>query len=396
MSATKRSRLRARDLLTLGFHGLRARPMRAVLSSLGIAIGIAAMVSVIGISTSSQARVQEELSKLGTNLLTVTGGTDIVGQPAPLSREALSQIRRLPNVLQASSTGTIKDVFVFRNAEIDRSATGGLSVAAADLNLLQATGATLLFGNWLNDATAKYPVVVLGRTAAERLGVQTPGTLVTLGEQQFAVAGVLDFSPLAPELDSMALIGEPIATELFGYDGSPSTIYERSTDEAVAEARGLLPPTINPQAPSEVKVSRPSDALAAQNTVDQAFTGLLIGVGSIALLVGGIGVANTMVITVLERRREIGLRRALGATKRHIRLQFLFEAMLLSAYGGFAGAILGWVITAIAAGANGWKLAIPPAVLFAAVGVTIAVGAIAGLLPAIRAAKTSPTAALNA
>ena len=145
-----------------------------------------------------------------------------------------------------------------------------------------------------------------------------------------------------------------------------------------------------------MKVSRPSDALAAKNTVDQAFTGLLIGVGSIALLVGGIGVANTMVISVLERRREIGLRRSLGATKRHVREQFLFEAMLLSAYGGIAGVALGWIITAVAAKANGWVVAIPPEVLVIAVAVTVAVGAVAGLLPAVRAARTSPTAALNA
>jgi len=102
-----------------------------------------------------------------------------------------------------------------------------------------------------------------------------------------------------------------------------------------------------------------------------------------------------MVISVLERRREIGLRRSLGATRRHIRLQFLFEAVLLSALGGLAGTVLGWVITAIAAGANGWSLAVPPLVLIAGVLVTIAVGAIAGVLPAVRAARTSPTAALS-
>ena len=236
---------------------------------------------------------------------------------------------------------------------------------------------------------------MLGRTAAERLGIQEAGALVWLGNQQFSVVGVLDSSPLAPELDSMALIGVPIAKELFGHTGNPTMIYERSDESLVAEVRKLLPGTVSPEAPNAVKVSRPSDVLAAKNTVDQAFTGLLVGVGSIALLVGGIGVANTMVISVLERRREIGLRRSLGATQRHIREQFLFEAMLLSAYGGVAGTALGWIITAIAARANGWSLAIPPLVLVAGVLVTIAVGAIAGVLPAMRAARTSPTAALS-
>ncbi len=215
-----------------------------------------------------------------------------------------------------------------------------------------------------------------------------------LGGQQFTVVGILDSSPLAPELDSTALVGEPVARKLLGYTGTPTMIFERSAEDRVAQVRELLPPTINPQAPTSVKVSRPSDALAAKNTVDQAFTGLLVGVGSIALLVGGIGVANTMVISVLERRSEIGLRRSLGATRRHIRLQFLFEAMLLSALGGLAGTLLGWLVTAIAARSNGWAVAIPPAVLFAGILVTIAVGAIAGVLPAVRAARTAPTAAL--
>ncbi len=395
MSLNSRSRLRAGDLFALGFHGLRARPMRAILSSLGIAIGIAAMIAVIGISTSSQALIKDKLSALGTNLLTVTAGTDLLGQDAPLPADSLAVIRRIDGVQHASSTATLKDLTVFRNAEIEKTRTGGLSVAAADLELLTASGATLLTGNWLNEATAQYPTTVLGRTSAERLGVQTIGSQVWLGGRAFTVVGILDSSLLAPELDSMALIGEPIATSLFGHTGNPTTIYERSDDDRVAAVRKLLPPTISPASPSEVKVSRPSDALAAQNTVDQAFTGLLVGVGSIALLVGGIGVANTMVISVLERRREIGLRRSLGATRRHIRLQFLFEAMLLAAYGGLAGTALGWLITAGTARSNGWVVAIPPEVLLAGVAVTIAVGAIAGVLPAVRAAKTSPTAALS-
>jgi putative ABC transport system permease protein len=237
---------------------------------------------------------------------------------------------------------------------------------------------------------------VLGATTAERLGIRTIGSQVWIGGVQFTVVGILKPSPLAPELDTTALIGAPIATELFAFNGSPTVIYERSAEESVADVRTLLPATINPQSPNEVGVSRPSDALAAKNTVDQAFTGLLVGVGSIALLVGGIGVANTMVISVLERRREIGLRRSLGATRGHIRSQFLVEAILLAAYGGLAGTLLGWGITAVVAQSNGWLVAIPPGVLLAGVGVTMLVGAVAGMLPAIRAAHTSPTAALGA
>ena len=211
--------------------------MRAILSSLGIAIGIAAMISVIGISTSSQALIKEKLADLGTNLLTVSGGTDLLGQNTPLSPEALALIRRIPGVQHASSTATLEKIFVFRNAQIEPSRTGGLSVAAADLDLLEATGSTILTGTWLNEATAQFPTVVLGRTAAERLGVQTAGGLVWLGNHQFTVVGILDSSPLVPELDSMALIGESIAQQLFGYAGNPTTIYERSDEARVIEVQ---------------------------------------------------------------------------------------------------------------------------------------------------------------
>lgn len=394
MGELKRSRLRTGDLLALGFHGLRARPMRAVLSSLGIAIGIAAMIAVIGISTSSQALVKEKLAVLGTNLLTVSAGTDVLGQETALPQDALANIARIPGVQHVGSISTLEKVFIYRNAEIETSRTGGLSVAVAGGDLMNATGVKLLDGSWFNRESEKLPTTVLGRTTAERLGIQRAGSMVWLGGRQFTVVGILDSSPLAPELDSTALVGEPVARELLGYDGSPTLIFERSDEDKVAAVRELLPPTINPQAPGEVKISRPSDALVAKNTVDQVFTGLLVGVGSIALLVGGIGVANTMVISVLERRSEIGLRRALGATRRHIRLQFLFEAMLLSALGGLAGTLLGCVVTAIAARSNGWAVSIPPLVLVAGVLVTIAVGALAGVLPAVRAARTAPTAAL--
>lgn len=396
MSVRMQSRLRPSDLLGLGFHGLRAHPLRAVLSALGIAIGIAAMVAVVGISTSSEALVKERLSSLGTNLLTVSAGTDLFGGDAKLPADAISRVRDLPGVETATFTAGLADVNVYRNSHINPGETGGLTVHAAGDELLETTGSTLRAGSWLNGTTAELPTTVLGAKAAERLGIRTIGSQVWVGGQEFTVVGILERAPLAPELDTTALIGAPIASELFGFDGSPTTIYERSSDETVAEVRDLLPPTVNPEAPNEVTVSRPSDALAAKNTIDQAFTGLLVGVGSIALLVGGIGVANTMVITVLERRREIGLRRALGATRRHVRSQFLVEAVLLAAFGGLAGTLIGWLITALVAAGNGWLVSIPPFVLGAGVMVTMVVGAVAGALPAIRAARTSPTVALSA
>ncbi|MHC5797108.1 ABC transporter permease [Lacisediminihabitans sp. FW035] len=390
----RRSRLLALDILRLGTTGLRARPTRAVLSALGIAIGIAAMIAVVGISASSQARLNEQLSQLGTNLLTASAGKSITGQQTTLPSDALGKVALIDGVESASSTSGLS-VSVYRSSLSDPAATGGLTTMVADLDLLSVTSTTLRSGNWLNTATSDFATVVLGDTAASRLGVVSPGTQIWIGGKYFTVIGILAPSALAPELDTAALIGANVAEQLFEYHGSPTTIYQRSESDAVGQVRSLLAPTISPQSPGDVDVSRPSDALAAQTAANDAFSGLLLGLASIALLVGGIGVANTMIISVLERRREIGLRRALGAARRHILIQFLAEALLLSALGGVFGSALGIAATSLLAFINGWPFALPPVTVAVAVGATLIIGAIAGFYPAIRAARTPPTAALN-
>ena len=382
-------------MLRLGTAGLRARPMRAVLSALGIAIGIAAMIAVVGISASSRERLNTQLSALGTNLLTMQPGEQFGGEPIPLPADAVGRILRIPGVQNAAATGQLTDTHIYRNRTIDPGLTGGIAVLAADLRLLEVVGGRVERGRWLNPATARYPTVVLGRDAARRLGAVRIGGLLWLGGLNVSVSGVLAPVALAPELDGAVLVGIPAARRAFGFDGRPTTVYERSTDATVPTVRELLGPTVQPQAPNGVEVSRPSDVLAAKNAADDAFTGLLLALGSIALLVGGIGVANTMVISVLERRREIGLRRALGATRRHIRLQFLAEALLLSTLGGLAGAALGAAVSAAIAAANGWVPVIPLPVLAAGVAATTLIGGVAGLYPAIRAARTPPTVALS-
>lgn len=389
------SKLLARDVLHLGTTGLRSRPTRAILSALGIAIGIAAMIAVVGISSSSQARLNQQLESLGTNLLRVSAGKSMFGQDAKLPPNAVAKVGQIEGVQQVGSTASLDEQSIYRSELIDPGRTGGIGVHAASEGLAGVVGAELVAGAWLNAATGSYPTVVLGAKAAERLGIAEPGGLVWLGGHRFTVVGILAPVALAEELDSSALIGEGVAASLFGFTGNPTTIYERSTEESVPDVRQLLGRTVNPEAPEEVEVSRPSDALAAKNAADQAFTGLLLGLGSVALLVGGIGVANTMVISVLERRREIGLRRALGATRGHIRSQFLTEALLLSALGGIAGAGLGSVVTVIMATVSGWPVSIPPLVLAGGVGATLVIGAVAGLYPAIRASRTPPTEALS-
>jgi putative ABC transport system permease protein len=384
-------------VLRVGAAGLRARPLRVFLSALGIAIGIAAMIGVVGISTSSRADLQATLDRLGTNLLTLAPGQDLFGDSASMPKEAVGMVGRMPDVLSASATGKLGDAKVYRNDHIPTEESGGISVQAARLDLPRTVGATMADGTWLNSATNKYPAVVLGSAAAQRLGIGAAGSdvQVWLGDRWFTVIGILNPVDLAPELDDAALVGWDVAQTQLGFDCHPTTIFTRAAKHKVETVRDLLAATANPESPNEVKVSRPSDALAAQNAADQAFTGLLLGLGGVALLVGGVGVANTMVISVLERRAEIGLRRSLGATRGQIRIQFLTESQLLAALGGIGGVALGIVVTATYAYTQGWPTVIPPWAMVGGVAATLVIGGLAGLYPAIRAARLAPTEALT-
>jgi len=392
------ARLRFGDLMRVGGVGLRTRPLRAVLSALGIAIGIAAMVSVVGISSSSRAEVDRTLDALGTNLLTVGPGQTLFGDNATLPEESVAMIGRIGPVESVSAVGRLASARVYRNDQIPTGETGGIAAYAARLDLPAVVGATVRSGTWLNGAVDRYPAVVLGSAAASRLGIASagPDVQVLVGGVWCTVVGILDPVPLAGELDGSVFVGWPAAASYFGFDGHPTTVYTRAREDAVEAVRAVLGATANPEAPNEVKVSRPSDALAAALATDKAFTGLLLGLGAVALLVGGVGVANTMVISVLERRSEIGLRRSLGATRGQVRVQFLAESLLLSFLGGAGGVFIGVVVTACYASLQSWPTAVPLWATAGGAGATLLIGALAGLYPAVRAARLSPTEALGA
>lgn len=300
--------------------------------------------------------------------------------------------------LDTIATGRVPDTNVYRTDLIPAGESGGLTVEAAYLDLPGTVGASLRSGTWLNRATARYPAVVLGATAADRLGIGAagPDRQVWLGGRWFTVVGILEPVVLTPELDTAALVGWPAAESYLDFDGHPTTVYTRSAEDSVEAVRAVLAATANPPAPNEVEVSRPSDALAAQRATDDTFTALLLGLGGVALLVGGVGVANTMVISVLERRAEIGLRRSLGATRGQVRLQFLAESLLLSGVGGAGGVLLGIAVTTGYAISQGWLTVVPAWVMLGGLGATLLIGALAGLYPAVRAARLAPTEALAA
>jgi putative ABC transport system permease protein len=390
-------RMRPADLARLSAVGMRTRKLRAALSALGIAIGVGAIVAVLGLSSSSQAGLLNEISKLGTNLLTVANGQTLSGDTAELPVAAPGMISRIGPVTAVDDTGTISNVPAYRSPLIPRINTNALSVDATSLGLPHTVGTSVAQGRFLNQGTAREPVAVLGAAAAGRMGIDRiyARERIWVGRQWFYLVGILHPAVLAPEIDTSVLIGYPAAEKYLGFDGHPSEIYLRAHTDEVNAVHDLLAATANPEFPNQVNVARPSDALVAQADAKGALNSLFLGLGAVSLLVGAVGVANIMLIGVLERRSEIGLRRSLGATKGHIRTQFLAEAVLLSLLGGAAGVAAGAISTLIYASTKHWTAVVPTSAWAGGLAAATLIGAIAGLLPAIRAAQLSPTEALR-
>jgi len=400
------ARLSPGDLARVASVGLRTRRLRAALSALGIAIGVAAIVAVLGLSSSSQAGLLAEIDRLGTNLLTVTNGTTFTGQTAQLPLAAPAMIARIDPVQSVADTGSVSNVNAYRTPLIPTINTNALQVQATSLNLPNVIATTLAHGRFLNPATASQPVAVLGAGAAQRLGIDRvyPGERIWLGSMWFYIGGILRPAVLAPEIDSSVLVGYPAAQRYLDYysavsghptHGQPTTIYVRAQTSRVRPVQSILAQTAYPEYPNQAVVSQPSAALTARAQAQSAFNGLFLGLGAVALVVGAVGVANIMIISVLERRSEIGLRRALGATKAQIRIQFLSEAIILALVGGAVGVAAGVASTIVYASTKGWTIVIPALAWAGGIGAALAIGALAGLMPAIRAARLSPTEALR-
>ena len=385
------------DLARVAGVGLRTRRVRAALSALGIAIGVAAIVAVLGLSASSQAGLINEISKLGTNLLTVANGQTLSGDTAELPVASPGMISRIGAVTAVDDTGSLSNINAYRSPLIPVINTNALSVQATSLGLPRTLGTSMAQGRFLDAATAREPVAVLGAAAAGRMGIDRiyTGERIWVGGHWFYLVGLLYPAVLAPEVDTSVLIGYPAAQKFLGFDGHPSEIYLRAQTDQVNAVHDVLAATANPEYPNQVDVAQPSDALVAQADAKGALNSLFLGLGAVSLLVGAVGVANIMLIGVLERRSEIGLRRSLGATKGQIRTQFLAESILLALFGGVAGVAAGAAATVVYAHLKHWTAVVPTTAWAGGLAAAILIGAIAGLLPAIRAARLSPTEALR-
>lgn len=393
-----RSRLSARDAWELALIGVRSRPTRALLSALGVAIGIAALVAITGATDSRQAQLRADLDAMGANLLTVAPSEDPNGDPIPLPATAPAMVGRIGPVERTATVRELDGVEVFRSDLIPATQSGGLVAALTRDDLPAVLEVGMAWGDWFTPARDDLPTVVLGATAAGRLGIDpahAADARILVGGQWYAVIGILDHAGLASAVDTTVFVAPGWMADQLTRTPAISAVYLRVASGAAARVEDVLAETANPRLPEGVRVSALADLAEAQESTDQAMSSLVLALSGISLLVGGVGIANTMVVAVLERRGEIGLRRALGARTGQVTWQFLLEAAVLALLGGLAGTATGALVVCGLAAWQDSVVVLRPLVLAAGPALAVLVGVLAGIYPAGRAARQPPTAALR-
>lgn len=395
-----RTRLRLVDVALQALRGLTSRKLRTTLTALGISIGIASLISIQGITEANQAEARAEIDALGSDFLFITAGTGIT-EEAELLPYAADMLDTHLDALEHVAALYAVDARARRNALIPEVQTGGITVSAiasSGLDLLEPVNGSVALGRFHDSTSVEVPGVVLGSLAAERLGIRhlVGHPTIDISGHRFAVIGVLnEFETINTDLNRTVIVGLPVAEDLFDTAATPSAIYAQVPPEQLDDVRDLIPAQANPAAPGEVAVSRPTEALEIREVIDETFARILQALALIVLAVGGIGIANIMVISVIERRGEIGLRRSLGATRKHIASQFVLESTMLSLLGGALGVAIGVGVVLGYAQFKGFDVILPWDWMSIGVAAAFVLGALAGLYPAWRASRLDPAEAVR-
>jgi putative ABC transport system permease protein len=405
------------EIVRVALRGLRANRLRTGLTMLGIAIGVGAVILLVAVGTGSSKAVSDRINKLGTNTLTIFSqggarsrsgqtGTGTATRTAELTTadvKALQDTVQNPDIATVAPVVSASSITGTYNGSTHSPATfTGTTPNYADIRDYKVAA-----GNFFTDADvdSKSRVVVLGQTVVSSLfGNEDPiGKTVTFGTTKFTVIGVLSAKGSDGQTDSDDIVFAPYTTvqeTLTGRSTSLSQIIvqaasSKKTDAASAEVTATLRTThkLSGSASNNFQVLNQASLLETSNSTNRVFTVLLGAVAAISLLVGGIGVMNIMLVTVTERTREIGIRKAIGAKKADILGQFLVEAVLVSVLGGLAGVMAGLVGSRFTI--VGVHPVVAPYSIALAFGVAVAVGLFFGMYPANRAAALRPIDALR-
>lgn len=376
------------DDLWVALRAVTTRPGRMLLMTAGPLLGVGVIVGSIGVLQSTTGQLREALRQLGTNLVIVDAAD---GRLPPQAAKRVAGVATVTGVAALGRVDAITVSAAPPSGELVVPPANQVMTAGAEL--LEELEIGLRFGRTLNatDEAEATTAVVIGDRVAQHLFLEGPALrTVYLGDHPFAIVGVLEQSVLYPEVDSAILMPTSTAAEMFGANPRPDTLLVRVQDGAVRSTAELLADAVTYGAPANVRVFVPTDLLAAQTEIDRALAGAVVGLGLLTMVVGGFGIANVMLISVIERRREIGIRRALGHLRVAIAVQFLTESALVGLVGGVAGAALAAAFVAVVSAGKGWTAVLEPLVIAGAVGAAIFMSVLAGVYPAIRAARLQP------